>query len=212
MNKTIREFSKEMGKTVKRRTMFLENVCNECGENFTIAKVEHNRAKHPYLCSKCVRALRRHKGIDGKPLPQTEQKKSIQSTWDKMIERTMDEKCPHYHRYGGRGIAIEFKSFGHFYEWSISNGHEIGLTIERRNGDLNYNEDNCRWATRLEQAQNRTTRPNKHKFAGIKKRGERFMSSVMYDSKEHYCGTFNTPEEAHQAYLNKKAELTKEIL
>ena len=212
MNNIVREYVKTTGKKIRRKTTYLEIECNECGTHYDTAKCDHKRAMHQFLCKPCSKAMRRHKDSNGKPLPQTKEKIQIQVSWDRMIERTTNPKHHAYKNYGGKGVKIEFKSFGEFYEWSIDNGYKIGLTIDRINNDDNYKPSNCKWSTRLEQAQNRSSRPNKHKLAGIKKRGKRFMSSVTYDKKEHYCGTFDTPEEAHQAYLNKKAELTKETL
>ena len=112
-----------------------------------------------------------------------------------------------YHRYGGRGIKVEFKSFGEFHDWALDNGYADDLTIDRIDSSLNYNANNCRWATKLEQAQDRHI-ANRSKYPlGVRPSKGRFSSRIRYNNKEHHCGTFDTPEEAHQAYLNKKAEL-----
>lgn len=62
-----------------------------------------------------------------------------------------------YARYGGRGIAVEFDSFGDFKEWSLANGYADDLTIDRVDNDGNYSRDNCRWATRTTQARNKSS-------------------------------------------------------
>ena len=63
-----------------------------------------------------------------------------------------------YHNYGGRGISLceEWdKSFISFYNWSMENGYERGLSIDRRDVNGNYEPANCRWVTTSVQNNNR---------------------------------------------------------
>ncbi len=84
----------------------------------------------------------------------------IHQTWADMRQRCHNPRHPSYPRYGGRGIGVckEWDtSFLNFYRWALQNGYADHLTIDRINNDGNYEPQNCRWATRLQQSLNRST-------------------------------------------------------
>lgn len=75
--------------------------------------------------------------------------------------RCYSEKEPRYKDYGGRGIAMcdEWMNpedgFDKFADWSISNGYQDELTIERISVNGDYCPENCCWITRKAQACNK---------------------------------------------------------
>jgi hypothetical protein len=77
--------------------------------------------------------------------------------WVNMKQRCLNHNNRSYYDYGGRGITVCHRwrnSFENFLE-DMDPRPSPELTLERNNNDGNYEPDNCKWATRKEQSQNR---------------------------------------------------------
>jgi len=77
-----------------------------------------------------------------------------------MRSRCCNPSDKNYARYGGRGIEIcqEWLATPSLFEdWSLENGYENDLTIDRIEVDLGYTPDNCRWVRFEENAKYKST-------------------------------------------------------
>lgn len=89
--------------------------------------------------------------------------KRLSSIYNNMKNRCYYIKSIQYKNYGGRGIKVcaewldKEKGFENFYNWAMQNGYREDLSIDRIDVNSNYEPNNCRWVTRIEQCNNKTT-------------------------------------------------------
>jgi hypothetical protein len=78
------------------------------------------------------------------------------NSWRAAKSRCYDQNSEKYPIYGGRGIVVcdRWKnSFENFFE--DMGRRTVELSLERNDVNGNYEPDNCRWATAVEQANNK---------------------------------------------------------
>ena len=85
----------------------------------------------------------------------------ISVIYQHMKDRCFNKNDKRYDNYGGRGITICNEWLGengfiNFYNWSMANGYNDNLTIDRIDVNGNYEPSNCRWETFETQQNNRT--------------------------------------------------------
>lgn len=116
-----------------------------------------------------------------------------------------------YRYYGARGIRIHQLWLDDpmlFVEWAVQSGYQDGLTIDRVDGDGSYSPDNCRWASRSVQQQNRKQWGKGSRFYGVTRTNSGgFRAAIRKGSVRRRSRVFCNEADAAMAYDSMAVEL-----
>lgn len=127
----------------------------------------------------------------------------LYKTWNVMIQRCSNPKATRFDLYGGRGIKVceRWHSVENFIE-DMYPSYQEGLSIDRIDGNGNYEPSNCRWTTKV--IQSRNTRilksTNTSGYRGVTSYNRKFVAKIGVNNKAIHLGYFNTALDAAKSY------------
>jgi hypothetical protein len=127
-----------------------------CGNEFTtmIKDVKSNKSKS---CG-CLNNFKNKNKVRGSRTSHGLCKTKEYVAWQAMQERCYNPRNPRYSCYGHRGITVCPSWIGSFESFIEDMGFAPSkeYSLDRVDNDGNYCKENCRWATKREQFENRS--------------------------------------------------------
>lgn len=152
----------------KHNNILWEFKC-ECGGTKTVIPSQVLSSHHHKDCG-CRTAPRKNHVIKNPSFRHKEPQ--AYDTLQGIRERCLNPNANEFKRYGGRGVKVCARWLGHdgFENFHTDMGPRPSVqhSVDRQDNDGDYTPDNCRWATRTEQARNtRVVKANKSGIMGV---------------------------------------------
>lgn len=179
--------------------------CRKCLNDFKI-RSDYIKLKKECICKKCSKI--NSSTIHSFALRINGRRDRIYGIWAGMRSRCFSKSNDKYSYYGGKGITIceEWNDFMTFRKWALENGYKDSLTIDRRNGEDNYNSSNCRWVTKCVQSANtkriRTNNRSGYKGVFFSKDKNRYIAKIQHENISYYLGCSKEALECAYMYDN----------
>jgi hypothetical protein len=136
----------------------------------------------------------------------------IHRIWIAMRQRCSNPKNAAYKHYGEKGIVVckEWDNFKVFYEWSMSNGYNDIMSINRIDSSADYTPSNCEWITIADNSSEMCNRHRLNKtgafsekiYAHIKEKNRTNLGSKFILRNESVCLEFRCLIEAAEYIIS----------
>ncbi len=136
-------------------------------------------------------------------------------TWTDMLKRCYDPKYhikkPTYKECWVHPVWCDFQFFAEWFEKNYVEGWHLDKDILKK-GNTEYSDETCCFVP--QEINGLFIKSNSRRGEcpiGVTKRGKRFEATLSKDSKFVYLGTYDSIEEAFQAYKEAKEDYIKEV-
>lgn len=117
---------------------FVETFCTECGKKIVLEERTLRDKRRTGKCQSCSLLGNKNHTTHGY------YNSRIYKIWCRMKRRKYNTYVPK--------VCDEWKDFNKFLEWSLANGYDDTLTIDRIDPRGDYEPSNCQWITLSENA------------------------------------------------------------
>jgi hypothetical protein len=128
----------------------------ECGVTFRVVYRSERKRYCTKSCAMKVAAAGRRDANDNPNWRGGKTKHPLYDCYLEMLARCYRPTHKQYADYGGRGITVCDRWRASFWNYVTDVGKRPpGMSLDRRDNDASYSPENCRWATRSQQNENR---------------------------------------------------------
>ena len=184
-------------------------------EGCRLYSVQCGEIKNPYYPSVCgVGYMGVGKYIAGENNRRTRE----YSVWIGMLTRCYSEEHQKIHKtYRGCTVAREWHNFQNFADWYNREYYDIGESLDidkdfKNKGNKIYSPENCLIVPSRINNIARHIKSKNYKYPiGVSKRDNGFEARMSIGSRKVSAGTYDTPEEAFQAYKQAKEAYIQQV-